>query len=82
MFKKDIKEGIVLKQCNSIHTFFMFDSIDIVMVDRNNKVLYLYEYFKPWRVILPKKKVYSIYELPKGSIEKYNINVNTKIEDN
>lgn len=82
MFKKNIKDGIILKHCNSIHTFFMFDAIDIVMVDKKNNVLYLYENFKPWKIILPKKNVYSVYELPKGSIKKYNIKMHAKIEDN
>jgi hypothetical protein len=81
MFKRNIKEGILLCNCNSIHTFFMLDSIDVVMVDKANKVIYLYEELKPWRVILPKKKVINTYELPKGSIKKYNIKLNQKLED-
>jgi uncharacterized membrane protein (UPF0127 family) len=59
----------------------MLSSIDVVMVDKDNKVLYVYIELKPWRVILPKKDVKHIYELPFGSVKKYNIKINKKIEE-
>ena len=67
MFKKDIiEDGYLFPNTNSIHMFFMSQEIDIVMTDRNYKVLYKYENLKPWKVILPKKHVYYTFELPKG----------------
>lgn len=50
-------------RCNSVHTFFMFKNIDIIMTDKNKNILYYYQNVKPWRVFLPKKNVYYIYEL-------------------
>jgi len=35
-------EGLILKPCDSIHTFFMRFAIDVVFVDRNNRVIRLY----------------------------------------
>lgn len=69
MFQKNIKECKRFKNCNSIHTFFMLENIDIVMTDKNNNIIYTKENLKPWRIILPKKNVYYTYELPKNAIK-------------
>lgn len=73
-FKKNIKQGLCFPKCNSIHMFFMFESIDIIMTDKSNKILYLFPNQKPWSIILPKKNVYYTYELPANTINKLNIN--------
>lgn len=49
-------------KCNSIHTFFMFQNIDVIMTDKDNNILYTYENLKPNKVIPPKKNVYYTYE--------------------
>ena len=43
-------EGLILKPCDSINTFFMRFAIDVVFVDRNNRVIRLYHSLKPWRI--------------------------------
>lgn len=72
MFKREFNYGICITRCNSIHTFFMKNNIDIIMTDKNNKVLYIFNNFKKNKIILPKKKVYYTYELPVG-YNNYNI---------
>ena len=62
--KKEITEGKRFPKCNSIHTFFMFQKIDVIMTDRNNKIIKMYPNLNSWRIILPKKQVYYTYELP------------------
>lgn len=75
MFKKQkIDFGICFPKCNAIHTFFMFQSIDVVMTDINHKILYIYPNLKPWKIILPKKNVYYTYELPLGSTQNLKVN--------
>jgi len=63
MFKKQITP-LCFPKCNSIHTFFMLKPIDIIMTDKNNKVIYIYRNLKPFRIIFPKKNVYFTYEFP------------------
>jgi len=71
MFKKKrITSGLLFKKCNAIHTFFMYQQIDVVMTDIDNNILFLYESLKPNKIIIPKKGVYNTYELPIGSIKK------------
>ena len=64
MFKKNFDYGLCFKRCNSIHTFFMREKIDVIMTDKNNKVLYVYNNLKKYRIILPRRKVYYTYEIP------------------
>ena len=79
MFKKNIDYGLCFPRCNSIHTFFMKENIDVYMTDKDNKVIYIYKNLKKNRIILPKRKVYYTYELPVNII---NFEINEKIRLN
>ena len=46
----------------------MKTNIDVVMTDKDDNVLFIFKDVKPWRIIFPKKGVYSTYEFPSGSI--------------
>lgn len=43
-------EGLILKPCDSIHTFFMRFPIDAAFVDKNNRIIRLYHSLKSWRL--------------------------------
>lgn len=74
MFKKNINYCMLFKNCNSIHTFFMKENIDVVMTDKNNKILYIKKNMKKYRIILPKRNVYKTYEFPANYIKDLKIN--------
>jgi len=76
MFKKNINYGLCFPKCNSIHTFFMRENIDVIMTDKDYNILYIYKNFKPNKIILPKKNVYYTFELP---CNKFNFNVKERI---
>lgn len=76
MFKKNITNALLFNNCNSIHTFFMKENIDVIMCDKDNTIIYYYNNLKKNKIILPKKKVYKTIELP---INYFNIKINTKI---
>ena len=77
MFKKNINYGLCFPKCNSIHTFFMFENIDVIMTDKNYNILYIYKNLNPNKIILPKKNVYYTFELPTN---KFDFNINDKIK--
>ena len=79
MFKKNINNILCFPKCNSIHTFFMLKKIDVIMTNKENKVLYIYNNLKPFKVILPKKNVYYTYELPNNT-NLYKVNEKLIIE--
>lgn len=70
MFRKQIPQdyGLIIAPCNSIHMFFMKFPIDVLFVDKENRVVDFIENIKPWRV----SKVYwnasYVIELPAGKI--------------
>jgi uncharacterized membrane protein (UPF0127 family) len=71
MFKKEkIDYGLLFKNCNSIHTFFMYQPIDVIMTDKEDKIICWYKHLLPNNIIFPKRKVYNTYELPVGTIDK------------
>ena len=73
MGKRNIKVGIFFPKTRSIHTFFMKENIDIIMISKDNKVIY-YEKNVPKNRIIIKKKAYHTIELPSNSLNKININ--------
>ena len=64
MFQTNIKTFLYFNHCNSIHTFFMKENIDVILCDNNNNILYYYPNLSPNKIILPKRKVTKVYELP------------------
>jgi len=64
MFREKIDCALLFNKCNSIHTFFMKNNIDVIMCDKDNKILYYYNDFNKNKIIWPKKGVYKTIELP------------------
>ncbi len=67
-FKKEVK--------HSIHMFFVFFPIDVIFLDKNNKIIETKMNLKPFSIYFPKNKFNTLIELPKGKIN------NIKKEDN
>lgn len=60
--------GLWIKRCNSIHTFFMRFPIDVIFIDKRYKVVSVYRDLKPWRVTRLHFKASSVIELPAGTL--------------
>jgi len=60
--------GVWIVPANAIHTIGMLFSFDVVMIDKDFKVVSLRELVKPFRVILPKLRAESVIELPAHTI--------------
>ena len=60
-------EGLWIVPCESVHSFFMKFTIDVLYLDRQKKVRGMRPNMKPWRVsaCLP---AHSVLELPAGTI--------------
>lgn len=76
MFKKNINYALLFNNCNSIHTFFMKSNIDVIMCDKDNNILYYYNNLEKNKIILPKKNVSKVIELP---VNYFKIKINNKI---
>jgi uncharacterized protein len=67
---KEFKSGqaMVIKPCNSIHTFFMRFPIDVLFVDKNNKIIDAVSRLIPFRISKMYFNAAYVVELPVGSI--------------
>jgi len=60
-------EGLWIVTCESVHTFFMQFPIDLVYLDRNNRIKKVRSGVPPWRLSAC-LSAHSILELPSGTI--------------
>lgn len=75
MFKKNIDYGILLKNCNSVHTFFCFINLDIIMLDKDFNIIKIYENVSKNKIIYPAKNVKHILEVPSNIINLDNFKI-------
>ncbi len=68
-------QGFLIKNCNSIHTIGMRYNIDVIFLDKKNKVLAIYCNMKPFRVTPFIKGAYYALEVRAGVIEKTSLKV-------
>lgn len=68
--RKDFKEGgaLIIKPCDSIHTFFMRFAIDVLFVNKDNKVVKTITALKPFRLASAYFSSSFVIELPPGAI--------------
>lgn len=68
-----INYGVKLSNKKYADTYLFCQKVDIVMTDKDNNILYMYENVKTEKRILFKRKVFNIYYLPLGSVSSLNI---------
>lgn len=66
-FFPPIKEGYLFEKKRGINTYFFCQGTDIIMTDKEDKILYIYPNTITEKIIFPKRKVYNIYILPLGA---------------
>lgn len=76
--RKPHYEAIIIKPCNSIHTFFMRFPIDVLFINKNMEIIKKIEHLKPGRVILPVKGTRMVIEGRAGLFQSFK--VSSKIE--
>lgn len=51
MFDEKIKgDGLLIRPCNSIHTFFMKFNIDVIFLNKDLKIVKIIRNMPPWRM--------------------------------
>ena len=79
---KKTPEPLLIKTRFGIHTFGLKFPIDVVVLDKENKVVKLKENLKPFRIFLWNPNYNVVLELPKGSIKEKEITKNSQIQLN
>ena len=77
--RKKLKSGeaLVIKPCNSVHTFFMSFSIDLLFVDSQERIVKIVQAMPPFRLSSISLNASYVIELPAGIIS----STQTKIGD-
>ncbi len=60
-------EGLWIRPCEAVHTFWMRFSIDLIYLDRKNRIRKLVSALPPWRLSAC-LRAHSVIELPSGTI--------------
>ena len=70
MFKKKLvgADGLLIDPCNSIHTFFMRYSLDVVFLGKDNRVVKIIRNIRPWRMTWIYFSARKTLELPAGKL--------------
>lgn len=63
MFKHNINYGIYFPKVNMIHTFFMRENINVIGLDKNNRVNDIRCNVKPWKIVILSNSVNTL-EVP------------------
>jgi uncharacterized membrane protein (UPF0127 family) len=81
MFAADLPDcdGLLLKPGNSIHTFFMLFSLDVVFLDKNFKIVKIIYDMTPWKMTRMYFKSHQVLEMKAGTLKK-NLNVGEMLE--
>lgn len=73
-------EGLLIRPCQSVHTFGMFFSIDVLFLTEAGKVVGLVKELHPWRVSSVCKEAVLTLEIGAGKIEELEIEVGDQLE--
>ena len=68
-------DGLLLKPCNGVHTMFLREPIDVVVLDRSGKVLRCLRSVKPFRIVWPLYGGNVTVELHAGSVDRSHLDV-------
>jgi uncharacterized membrane protein (UPF0127 family) len=75
----DVSQALWIKPCNNIHTFFMKFAIDCIFVDRNLEIKKIVQKVKPFRMVGPYWKAYSVIETKAGFAEEKNLQIGDQL---
>jgi hypothetical protein len=70
----DASSGLVLDPCWMIHTAFMRFPIDVVFVDRNDRVVHIVHAMPPWRAAAS-PRARRVIELQAGTINRHGVQI-------
>lgn len=82
LFTKSLSpgDGLWLVPCNAIHSIGMNYPIDVIYLDKKNKIVKLTRQFCPNRIGPFVRKARSVIELPARSLERIGVNVGDTLQ--
>jgi uncharacterized membrane protein (UPF0127 family) len=72
-------QGLWIRPCKSVHTFFMRFTIDVLYLTREGEVCKASPRVRPFRFSSGGKKAHSVLELQAGTLEKQGIHIGERL---
>ncbi len=73
-------DAMVFFDCSAIHTMFMGMNLDVVFMDRGNRVVKTVSALPPWRPFVFAPRAYAVIEMPEGTLERSGIMPDDELE--
>lgn len=77
---KPLKEGYRFRS-KYANTYLLCQKVDIIMTDKTDTILYMYNNVKSEKIIFPKRKVYYTYFLPTGTNQSLKVGQKLNLKD-
>jgi len=79
--RKSLAPGnaLIIKPCNSVHTWFMRSNIDVLFVGRSGRVVKVVENLPPFKVAAARVAACAV-ELPAGTVREHGIKPGDTVE--
>lgn len=68
----DPGSALIIKPCNSVHTWFMKFNIDVLFIGKSGRVVKVIETMPPFKVAAARVAAFAV-ELPAGTIREHGI---------
>ncbi len=75
----NINEGVFLTPCNSVHMMFMKFPIDLLFLDRKNKIIHIVENIRPWQISRIVFKAQSVLEIATGKAKEFDCQIGDQL---
>jgi uncharacterized membrane protein (UPF0127 family) len=72
-------EGLLLMPCRSVHTFGITRPLDIVLFDRQGRVVAVREQLRPRRFTAVFSQAFGVLELPEGTVRRSGTRVGDRV---
>src|ERR1700743_2600608 len=72
--------GLLIRPSNGVHTLWMRFSIDVLLLDREYRVLSAYRSLRPFRITAINWRASSVLELPSGTIVATNTRAGDQLQ--
>jgi uncharacterized membrane protein (UPF0127 family) len=72
-------QGLVIRPCSGVHTMFMRFPIDVLYVDRENRIVWIDAIMCPWRLGRIVRRSHYVVELPAGTAARTGTEVGDEI---
>lgn len=73
--KMDKKDGLIIRPCKQVHTFFMRYNIDVLFLSYENKIIDIYYNMEKDKISKLYKDADYVLELPMGKAKEYGLRV-------